>query len=246
MTTKTFDPYERYASHQDRTEPPSLEERRGAAQGYDKLYGRHLRPFLAERGPGAVASLDIGCGPGFFLNYLKGLGVGEPQGIDFSAEQVARAKASSLAGVRRGDATALLRREKKTYDLITAFDVLEHVPTPDLFQLVAIVRERLKVGGLFIAQVPNALCPLTPTREADITHLRAFSPTSLRQVARMGGFTDIRLIRLPLPVTNGKTLARRLAWELLVEPVVRFYGLVQMGNGADPIYTGNLALLARK
>ncbi|MBL8994798.1 MAG: hypothetical protein JNM63_15735, partial [Spirochaetia bacterium] len=43
-----------------------------------------------------------------------------------------------------------------------------------------------------------------------------------------------------------KSFLRRLAWDLVVDPVTRLYLLVQMGNVPDKITTGNIAVAVVK
>ena len=77
-------------------------------------------------GTGAVV-LDVGCGRGFVVKYLR------DQGIDCSGVELARAQplVSVRDHVRVGmDAWDLSIAERMRYDTILLLDVIEHVPDP--------------------------------------------------------------------------------------------------------------------
>lgn len=81
------------------------------------------------------AVLDVGCGGGILTESLAKLG-GVSAGIDMSEAALATAKAHASAeglmiDYQQTPIEALLSREsKKTYDVITCMEMLEHVPDP--------------------------------------------------------------------------------------------------------------------
>jgi len=140
--------------------------------------------------------LDLGCSSGAFLQYLKG----EPwklYGIEMSADSAKVAEEKSGAQVFVGDILDA-PFPAKSFDLITCFDVLEHVYEPR--QVMARVREWLKPGGIFYVLVPNIdsaearvfgsyWCGLELPR-----HLFHYSPASLRYLASSVGLQEISLV----------------------------------------------------
>lgn len=95
--------------------------------------------------------LDIGCATGRFMELLKEKGADEVEGIEVSAY------AADLAGgkgfkVHQADIIALDTESR--FDIITAFDVIEHVP--DLHAFFARVCDLLKPDGVFIFMTPDA------------------------------------------------------------------------------------------
>lgn len=104
---------------------------------------------LADRRPGPMRALDIGCFDGTFLASL-GPDV-EKCGIEImpSAAEIARAK-----GVRIVAADfESLRSTPAAYDAITAFDVIEHVEDPLGF--LALLAGTLRPGGVILISTGN-------------------------------------------------------------------------------------------
>jgi SAM-dependent methyltransferase len=99
---------------------------------------------------GCRSAVEIGCGPGNFLEKLK-LNVEEVYGTEYNerALKIARSKGLTIFGMEAKESAQL----KGTCDLAFSFHVLEHVPDP-----VAFVQEMLswiKPGGKIGISVPN-------------------------------------------------------------------------------------------
>src|SRR6478736_7703937 len=86
-----------------------------------RLIRMHVPPDLNS------TIVDLGCGFGALLYWLKKTGYTNLTGIDRSAEQVEGAHSLGLDFVRQGDITQhLAARPSSTCDVVFAFDVLEH------------------------------------------------------------------------------------------------------------------------
>jgi 2-polyprenyl-3-methyl-5-hydroxy-6-metoxy-1,4-benzoquinol methylase len=141
------------------------------------------------------AILDIGCSSGAFLGTMKG-DSWKLYGIDMEASTAEKARSATGAEVFVGDA-AEAPFPPESFDLITAFDLLEHVYQPRPF--LAKVQEWLKPGGIFFTMLPNI-----DSWESRIfgsywyglelpRHISHFSPKSLRQVMTSLGFQEVHL-----------------------------------------------------
>ncbi|MBJ7450441.1 MAG: class I SAM-dependent methyltransferase [Parachlamydiales bacterium] len=192
--------------------------------------------------------LEIGCGCGRYLYLLKKLGFKNIEGIDISADQIQYAKNNFNLeeNVQLGDALEVLKTKTKHYDAILILDVLEHLEFDYSICLIKEMHRALKDGGKIILQVPNALAPLAPIRYADITHLRAYTPSSINQSLRMGGFQQVCFSSLPAPIHGYKSLIRRVLWKLFINPLITFYMLVTCGDKMGGIYTPNILATATK
>lgn len=120
---------------------------------------RHRNPWIADEivrvfGPSAQRVLDLGCGAGFLSNFLATRGH-RVTGIDTTAENLAVARAhdpTQTATYELGDACAL-RFPDRSFDVVCAMDLLEHVTEPD--RLIAEVGRVLRPGGVFFFHTFN-------------------------------------------------------------------------------------------
>jgi 2-polyprenyl-3-methyl-5-hydroxy-6-metoxy-1,4-benzoquinol methylase len=137
--------------------------------------------------------LDIGCSSGGFLSTMMNP-AWSLYGIEMEESTAQRARATTGARVFVGDAMEAPFLPN-TFDVITCFDVLEHVYSPR--QFLSKVQEWLKPGGIFYAMMPNI-----DSWEAGLfgthwfglelpRHLSHFSPRSLRYLMNELGFEEI-------------------------------------------------------
>ncbi len=140
--------------------------------------------------------LDIGVGDGDFLDHLGRLGW-RVEGTDFSAE-AARLASTRLGGITvRVGSIEELDLEHEQFDLITLWDVLEHLYNP--LDALRRIHSLLKPGGLLIISVPNfaSLESRLLGRSwghLDVPrHLTHFTSDSLAKMLESSGFRELRL-----------------------------------------------------
>ena len=165
------------------------------------LYFDNVRSEIAPLLPAhASRVLDVGCGAGATLQWLKQTGRCDVcVGIEMmeTAAAVARGRIDEL---HVGDATLLVDSAfaPQSFDLVLCLDVLEHLVDPWAF--VAQLRPLLKPGGRVIASLPNVrhLRVVLPLLLAgrwryeasgilDRTHLRFFTRESALELMSSGG-----------------------------------------------------------
>ena len=122
------------------------------ADAYFGNVRRDIEPLLP---PHAAQVLEVGCGAGATLHWLKQTGrAGNTVGVELfeSAAAVARGRVDELLV---GNAETLLpgRFEAGRFDLVLCLDVLEHMIDPWAFMTQ--VQALLRPGGLVIASIPN-------------------------------------------------------------------------------------------
>jgi len=191
--------------------------------------------------------LDVGCGYGRYLYALRRMGFTDCYGIDISGEQVAYAVSTlGLANVEHADALVWLDARRGTYDAILALDLLEHLPTDDLLALGRTMRDALKPGGRLIVQVPNAMAPLNPVTYGDLTHVRAFTVESLRQLFLAVGLVPGGFHEIPPYVHGALSAVRRAAWHAVVRPSLHLFVSLVHGKVPARIYSANMIGVASR
>ncbi len=95
--------------------------------------------------------IDVGCSAGLFLNEAQQAGF-DVSGIEFSKGSAAFARSHFGFSVTDGDIHAY-QGGGECFDVVTMFDVIEHVPDPVRDMQTA--WSMLKPGGLFILSTPN-------------------------------------------------------------------------------------------
>lgn len=138
--------------------------------------------------------LDLGAGRGELVGALTEAGI-TASGVDLDAESVAEAGALGR-NVRLADALETLRAaEVASLGAILAIHLAEHMEFEALLALVQLAADRLRPGGLFIAETPNpaSLFVLGNTYILDPTHVRPLHPSLFVFLCERAGFRDVEL-----------------------------------------------------
>ena len=161
--------------------------------------------ILKQRNSGTL--LDLGCSSGGFLSSMSQESW-KLFGIELDGAAAEKARCISGASIFVGDVAAA-PFPPESFDVITCFDVLEHVYSPR--QVLIKVKELLKPGGIFFAVLPNI-----ESWEARIfgsywyglelpRHISHFSPQSLRHIMNALGFKELTVF------TSATTYSERSA-----------------------------------
>jgi SAM-dependent methyltransferase len=218
-------------------------ESRLAAVTYRSL----LEPYLHVL-PNRMSALDIGAGDGAFLEELLSLGFKNVVGVEPSTAPIASAKPEIRpflhCGIFAADQFA-----KESLDLITCFQVIEHVWDPA--KITADALALLKPGGVFFivahdrrafsARVMGTKSPIF-----DIEHLQLFDKTTGATLLRKAGFDSIEIssVRNKYPVDYWLKLFPLPA---RVKAGMRSLASnVGIGSRLLSLPAGNLAALGRK
>lgn len=190
--------------------------------------------------------LDFGCGTGEFLFYLKEKGYQHYFGVDISSSQIQYCKEHISDRVAVIDGMKFLEDKASLYDVITAHDVLEHIPKQDTPRFLSLVYKALKKDGIFMARVPNMSNPFgLDARFNDFTHEIGFTSKSLHQIMWLTGFREIEILPpLPVEVKSFKNFIRKYL-VILLQQWLRFCFYIQdytVPKNLDK----NLTVLAKK
>jgi 2-polyprenyl-3-methyl-5-hydroxy-6-metoxy-1,4-benzoquinol methylase len=198
---------------------------------------------------GADRLLDVGCAAGHFLAAARTAGW-RVRGVELNdaTAEVARARGLDAFTGTLGD---LLDAEgdavRGSFDAVTLWDVVEHVPDP--VGLLREAREVLAPGGTLWVATPNVdgLFPRASLRVAPRVgrwphpepphHLSQFSERTIRNALARAGFPDVVVQhgRIPLSYTFGTpgTVLReplRLAYTAVFAPVAAVGPLLRRGD----------------
>jgi 2-polyprenyl-3-methyl-5-hydroxy-6-metoxy-1,4-benzoquinol methylase len=142
----------------------------------------------------SVELLDIGCGMGFLLLALKQNGYNNISGIDSDKSQVIACQKNDLNVHYVTDSIEYLKNNIAKYEVITAFDLLEHIPVDLQIEFLKAIFTSLRQNGKLILTVPNATSVLASrNRYIDFTHHVVFTEVSLDFVLYNAGFKDIEI-----------------------------------------------------
>lgn len=207
-----------------------------------RLIKRH---FPADR---SASILDVGCGHGALIYFIRMAGYRNVTGVDVSPEQVAEASRLGIGGISEGNLlTALQNLPDHSQDVVVAFDVIEHFTKEELLPFVDEVLRVLKPGGRWLIHAPNGESPFAGAiRYGDMTHEQAFTRTSLAQLLLSSGFLCVECHESG-PVPAGiKSAVRWLLWHC-IRTFLRVWVAAETGDlGRNAIYTRNLLAVAKK
>jgi SAM-dependent methyltransferase len=169
-------------------------------EGSEAWWDHKYLPLLS--GVDRTASiLELGCGAGGLLAYLKRRGFSHAAGIDISPEQVNLARSRGVEA-ELGDALEVLPGRPGHYAAVLAVDVLEHLTRDELLPLADAVYGSLQPGGRWLIQTANG-AGLFPGQViyGDLTHVTVFTPNSLAQLLRAASFGELRFMEAgPIPL----------------------------------------------
>ena len=152
------------------------------------------------------SALDIGFGNGNFIGWARDHKGWSCVGVEVNSRLLDRAR---LANFPAWESVAALRsaRADARFDLITAFDVLEHI---ERAHIVPFLQELLAVSGAntrVVLRFPNGDNPFSaPVQNGDVTHCSTIGQNLLRQVAHLAGF-EVEMLRSPVPGSLGSGVA---------------------------------------
>ncbi|SEF14615.1 2-polyprenyl-3-methyl-5-hydroxy-6-metoxy-1,4-benzoquinol methylase [Rhizobiales bacterium GAS191] len=189
-------------------------------------FAGELRNVLVE----GARVLEIGFGNGNFLRFASDRGA-TVSGTELLDEAVASARRCGIR-VYRPDLSDAAAESAGQFDLIAAFDVLEHMTFDEIIEVFESLSRLLKVGGHVIARFPNGQSPLGRVPQyGDHTHRSVLSSPLLMQLL-LGKPWMLERADNPFVVVQDQGLVKgiglrlRVAGRGLVERAVnRLYGL---------------------
>jgi O-antigen chain-terminating methyltransferase len=158
-------------------------------------------PYFAKSVTPQAPLLDLGCGRGEFLEAAKEAGLAA-KGLELNPEMVALGRRRGLE-VAEGEAIAYLRGlDDGSLGGILMAQLIEHLTSDELNELVSLAAAKLADGGFLIAETVNPAC-LTTLAGAfylDLTHHKPIHPEAARFLWKWAGLRDVEVLYLsPYP-----------------------------------------------
>jgi len=136
--------------------------------------------------------VDLACGHGSFLYWLKEKKYQEIAGVDSSQEQIDRARSAGISVVKAEVIDWLLGQPAGSADVLFAIDFIEHITKDDFMRFLALTHAVLKPGGRLILRYPNGDSPFVGLNLFnDITHVWTYTTNCLNTLARMHRFSGV-------------------------------------------------------
>jgi SAM-dependent methyltransferase len=184
---------------------------------------------------GDFAVLDLGCGTGRHLAYFSAKGINKLTGVEFDEKAVAAAPEELRGSIHCTDILEFLGKDAAHYNRITCFDILEHFSKEDGLELLKRLVPRLSAGGAVLVKVPNAASPWgAGFQYGDLTHITAFTPDSLAQMAAAAGLKAESFwghqLGSPARRLRSRILHRILGWLIASPPQIwdgNFFALLR-------------------
>lgn len=158
--------------------------------------------------------LDVGCSVGFFLEVAQNFGF-IVQGVELSSEAISMANESVIDKILHADANEHISKYGACYDLVTAYDIIEHTQAPQAF--LGDLYNALDSGGVVAITAPNTdhwlryVMGSSWSMLQPMQHTYLFSSRAIKGMLIKAGFEDV----LVLPAK--KTLTMNYLFDQLAQ-----------------------------
>lgn len=192
---------------------PSKEELIAHYEGYGrndylspitiKRYNEILDEFEKYRKTNRI--IDVGCGIGYFLEVAKERGW-EVYGTEYTDQAIEICEGKNIS-MEQG-ALDPNNYPSEYFDIITSFEVLEHINNPQ--EELASFYKILRKGGLVYFTTPNfnSLLRYRLKSHYDIItypeHLSYYTPSTIHKVFKKSGFKSIKVLTTGVSLTRLK------------------------------------------
>ena len=160
-----------------------------------EFYLPHLREAHLDA-PGKTV-LDLGCGRGEWLELLGEQGF-TATGVDLNACMIEECRARGLPAHLANALEHLSSLPAESVGAVSAFHLIEHLPSDQLLRFFRECRRVLQPGGLAIFETPNPYNLVVGAAQFydDHTHQRPLPPNSTRFLVEQAGFARADILPL--------------------------------------------------
>ena len=156
---------------------------------FDNYFRRNYLAYMPKTRGARI--LELGCGRGQFLHFLRSEGYTNVVAIDLDPEHVAQCRGFGYE-VSVADMNAFIPTcEDASFDMVVMNDLIEHVARTEAVTLLEAIRVKLRPGGRLFIKTCNCNNPLgMATFFSDFTHLEGYAPLKLEHLAAITGYVD--------------------------------------------------------
>lgn len=205
-------------------------------------FGAFLKPDMTI--------LELGPGLGEFLAFASEAGVNSIDVIERDEAVLERLKQNftlNNSWLVSAENLSSIDEELRQYDCIFMLQIMEHVETKELPNLIQTLFNHLKPGGVLLVTVPNGGNPLSVVeRYSDITHHNVFTENSLKQLVNMTGLSpcETTVAGYKIPTSNILNRFRRALQSLLH---LLLKGVLIVNGGVSfKLFEPNITLIVKK
>lgn len=143
--------------------------------------------------------LEIGFGNGAFAGWVR-QSTQHYVGMEANQTLVDRATAAGIEAYR-SDVALDAFASKKAFDLIVAFDVIEHMVLEDIVATLRAWNKHVSRDGRILIRIPSGDSPFSGRlMYGDITHKTLLGTTALQQLATLAGLELVATYPPALPI----------------------------------------------
>ncbi|MDO8659803.1 MAG: class I SAM-dependent methyltransferase [Candidatus Parcubacteria bacterium] len=196
--------------------------------GSFRFFNKNYLKFLPASKTARI--LDIGCGLGHFLAYVKSNNYSDFLGVDIGKEQIDHCIKHVTKKVKLiTNLNAFLKENRDSFDFILMNDVIEHIEKEEVIDTLSLVLASLKKDGMVVIRTVNLKNRWgMAVRYMDFTHTAGFTEESIRQVMLTAGFRNILLVSETHPIYDIKSFIR-ISLKRLFEFVYRLEYIASFG-----------------
>jgi SAM-dependent methyltransferase len=153
----------------------------------------HMMKYMKflQKGSSSLKMLDIGCGEGYYVRDAMDEGI-NAYGIDISTHTLENALAEVKDRITFGSITEIPFADEE-FDVMTAFDVIEHIHPKDTLNMIEEIRRVLKPDGIVIITTPNSNFG---SWVFDLTHINVRPPKFWKLIFQEHNF-EVKMFYVP-------------------------------------------------
>lgn len=193
----------------------------GQLKSQDRRYFNAELRYITRNQPNTACVLEIGFGNGKFLQYSLDAGW-TIVGTEINPLLVKIAQEAGFNALCSGNLSELSANQ---FDMVVAFDVLEHIPQDQILFFLKEIKRVLKPKGFCLLRFPNGDSPFgLSNQNGDITHVSSIGSKKIQYFASQ---TPLKLICCrgecePILESNIMNTLRR-GLSVVVKKIISFF-----------------------